>query len=392
MAVMVGDQLLADGQYGESYNRKALLVDMGFNKNQLQQDGVQKSLAAKIVVLFPTEPIGIYYCPSVKKSCSPFHKPVMAKSKLVNHCRNILFRSGDTNKQRNTKNEDDEDFAIVPKHSKDNLEVKDAWNKIFVDNPNIIWVCDPCKVKLSPGTSCKGKQNNTEIEFESIKNQLDACKRELILPQKLISEMEYSSQKTIILSYETKINASNSNNNSQTKINTSKKYNETVKMNSDATTSSNRASTSTSTSNSTSVVATSKGSEEVTFLTTEISKNKMKSQISLNSEISELNLEWNHITQMIKSKQHLQTVKDNFKSIRTKLKAIDEAEETTCPILKGPYAENKTPHNKKINPQRLFSTKKKREATTTKSVVAKPTPEEQTKIAMLLLNNNNNVD
>ncbi|XP_030763798.1 uncharacterized protein LOC115888271 [Sitophilus oryzae] len=92
-------------------------------KNRLQQDEYN-SLAAKIVLLFPTEPMGVYYCPPVKKACSPFHKPVMAKGKLVNHCRNILFRSGDTQKQRKRahEDEDEESFGIVPKQKEDNLE------------------------------------------------------------------------------------------------------------------------------------------------------------------------------------------------------------------------------------------------------------------------------
>ena len=80
-----------------------------------------------MVLLFPIEPMGVYYCPPIKKSYSPFHKPVMAKGKLVNHCRNILFRSGDTHKQRKRAYEDDDEdssFGIVPKQSKDSLEGK----------------------------------------------------------------------------------------------------------------------------------------------------------------------------------------------------------------------------------------------------------------------------
>lgn len=61
--------------------------------------------------------MGVYYCTPVKKSCCPLHKPVTAKEKLVNHCRNILFRSGDTNPQRRKRGAEDESFidAVVPK-------------------------------------------------------------------------------------------------------------------------------------------------------------------------------------------------------------------------------------------------------------------------------------
>lgn len=57
-------------------------------------------LAAKIITLFPTETMGVYYCPPIRKGEHPLKKSVMAKGKLVNQVRNILFRSGDTTSRR----------------------------------------------------------------------------------------------------------------------------------------------------------------------------------------------------------------------------------------------------------------------------------------------------
>lgn len=50
---------------------------------------------------------GTYYVPPVKKINSPFGKSQMAKGKLVNQVKNILFRSGDTVK-RSRKDSDGE--------------------------------------------------------------------------------------------------------------------------------------------------------------------------------------------------------------------------------------------------------------------------------------------
>lgn len=90
-------------------------------KNRLRQEEYN-SLAAKIVLLFPTEPMGLYYCPPIKKSISPHHKPVTAKGKLVNHCRNILFKSGDTTKQRQSQDEDNNDGVVPNKCRRLNFE------------------------------------------------------------------------------------------------------------------------------------------------------------------------------------------------------------------------------------------------------------------------------
>lgn len=60
-------------------------------------------LAGKIICLFPNETLGVYYCPPIPKYKHPLKKSIMAKGKLVNQVRNILFRSGDTLSRRATK-------------------------------------------------------------------------------------------------------------------------------------------------------------------------------------------------------------------------------------------------------------------------------------------------
>lgn len=74
------------------------------------------SLAAKIITLFPTEMVGTYYVPPMKKSSSPFGRPIMAKGKLVNQVKNIIFRSGDTNKR-----EHNEESCVVPQKTNSGL-------------------------------------------------------------------------------------------------------------------------------------------------------------------------------------------------------------------------------------------------------------------------------
>lgn len=52
-------------------------------------------LASKIVALFPTEVTATYYVPSIKKNESITGKPILAKGKLVDKCRNLLHCCND---------------------------------------------------------------------------------------------------------------------------------------------------------------------------------------------------------------------------------------------------------------------------------------------------------
>lgn len=73
------------------------------------------SLAAKIIILFPTESIGTYYVPVVKNCHSLSKKTIMAKGKLVNQVRNIIFLSGETVKRKAADSNDSPEDSIVPK-------------------------------------------------------------------------------------------------------------------------------------------------------------------------------------------------------------------------------------------------------------------------------------
>lgn len=63
-------------------------------------------IAAKIVTLFPKEALGTYYVEPIKKRDSLNGKSIPAKGKLVDKCRNILYKAG----ERITKRRVEEDF------------------------------------------------------------------------------------------------------------------------------------------------------------------------------------------------------------------------------------------------------------------------------------------
>lgn len=74
--------------------------------------------------------------------------------------------------------------------------IKDAWYKIFSENPNILWICDACK-------------NSATTTGQVMINKENEClKREKGLMQKLLNEMKYSNnlQKNIINALEEKLN------------------------------------------------------------------------------------------------------------------------------------------------------------------------------------------
>lgn len=53
-------------------------------------------LTSKIIALFPSESTYTYFVPAITKNESRTGKPILAKGKLVNKVRNILFISPDT--------------------------------------------------------------------------------------------------------------------------------------------------------------------------------------------------------------------------------------------------------------------------------------------------------
>lgn len=51
-------------------------------------------LSAKIISVFPIECCGTYYVPAVRKKDSIAGKPILARGKLVDKCRNLLHACG----------------------------------------------------------------------------------------------------------------------------------------------------------------------------------------------------------------------------------------------------------------------------------------------------------
>lgn len=51
-------------------------------------------LTSKIINLFPTEFTGSYYVPAIRKCDSPTGRPVLAKGKLVDKCKNLIYACG----------------------------------------------------------------------------------------------------------------------------------------------------------------------------------------------------------------------------------------------------------------------------------------------------------
>lgn len=53
-------------------------------------------ITSKIISLFPNETSFTYFVPAIKKSESNIGRPILAKGKLVNKVRNVLFISPDS--------------------------------------------------------------------------------------------------------------------------------------------------------------------------------------------------------------------------------------------------------------------------------------------------------
>ncbi|XP_074032341.1 uncharacterized protein isoform X2 [Leptinotarsa decemlineata] len=92
-------------------------------------------LAAKIVQLFPTETTGIYYIPAIKKRHSVTGKSIVAKGRLVDKCRNIIYKCDDaiTLKSRKRKSS---------WNSTENIPEKEATDTVaeLQDDQNYIWL------------------------------------------------------------------------------------------------------------------------------------------------------------------------------------------------------------------------------------------------------------
>lgn len=70
--------------------------------SRLKQDQYQL-ITDKIIRLFPRESEATYYCPYMPKKDSKTGKCVLAKGRIVDKVRNILYRSGDTIRCRKRK-------------------------------------------------------------------------------------------------------------------------------------------------------------------------------------------------------------------------------------------------------------------------------------------------
>lgn len=61
-------------------------------------------ITSKIIALFPNECPGSFYVPAVRKCDSPIGRPILAKGKLVDKCKNLIQACGDAvPKQRKRK-------------------------------------------------------------------------------------------------------------------------------------------------------------------------------------------------------------------------------------------------------------------------------------------------
>lgn len=78
-------------------------------------------LTSKVVSLFPNEYPGTYYVPAVKKSESKSGRPVLAKGKLVDKCKNLLHSCADVI-PRKRKSANNEELHTNKKLSLENLD------------------------------------------------------------------------------------------------------------------------------------------------------------------------------------------------------------------------------------------------------------------------------
>ncbi|XP_071629473.1 uncharacterized protein [Temnothorax longispinosus] len=103
-------------------------------------------ITSKILSLFPNECGSTYYIPAVPKNLSPTGRPVMARGKLVDKCRNMLYTSDDIQYVRKRKcqseNSDEVEEIILDQDIKSDVswlkyniepwdEVIEKWRRTF---------------------------------------------------------------------------------------------------------------------------------------------------------------------------------------------------------------------------------------------------------------------
>lgn len=100
--------------------------------SRLRPDEYNK-LAAKILIMFPTESMGTYYVPAVRRAESAVQKSVMAKGKLVDKVRNLIYRCEEAVPRRKRKASKPA-TVIQDSHSDTNLQNEDIlWLQINVE-------------------------------------------------------------------------------------------------------------------------------------------------------------------------------------------------------------------------------------------------------------------
>lgn len=77
-------------------------------------------ITSKIVSLFPSEYPGTYYVPAVKKRDSKIGRPILAKGKLVDKCKNLLHSCADVIPRRRKRSLEEEQ-TVAPKFNLDEL-------------------------------------------------------------------------------------------------------------------------------------------------------------------------------------------------------------------------------------------------------------------------------
>ncbi|KAK5648037.1 hypothetical protein RI129_002929 [Pyrocoelia pectoralis] len=110
-------------------------------KNRLRHEEYNK-ISAKIITLFPTEIMGIYYVPPIKKQYSTTGKSIVARGKLVDKLKNIIYTCEDATPKRTkrkgvlTDTESDEintneDFLWLTLYTDPWSEVISRWEKTY---------------------------------------------------------------------------------------------------------------------------------------------------------------------------------------------------------------------------------------------------------------------
>ena len=65
------------------------------------------------------------------------------------------------------------------------ISIKDAWQKIFLENTNVRWFCDVCNVSWISKVS-------TKMDNEILRKENECLLRELKLNQKILEGLEYT--------------------------------------------------------------------------------------------------------------------------------------------------------------------------------------------------------